>query len=56
MAEQHGPDDEQLGTAEDIERLAEIGDLIRSGEARIEDFNLLRFELAFVRGYVRGGS
>lgn len=56
MAEQHGPDDEQLEMAEDVERLAEIGDLIISGDARFEDFEFAHFEAAFVRGYVRAGS
>lgn len=48
----HGPDSEQLGLEEDIERLAEIGDLIRAGHGRIEDFDLTHYEQVFVRGYL----
>lgn len=51
----HGPEIEQLDLAEDIERLSEIGDLIRAGHASIADFDLKKFERAFVDGYVSNG-
>jgi hypothetical protein len=51
-----GPRDEQLGLPEDMERLGDIGDLIAAGHAKIEDFDLGKFEAAVVRGYVENCS
>lgn len=57
MTTQHGPDSEQLDLPEDMDRLADLGDLILAGHVRIEDCGLLKFERAFVEGYVsRGGA
>jgi hypothetical protein len=47
------PDDEMLGLPEDVERLADIGDLILAG-ASIGEFGLTENERHFVTGYVRG--
>ena len=47
------PDDEMLGLSEDVERLADIGDLILAG-ASISEFGLTENERHFVTGYVRG--
>lgn len=44
--------EETLDLAEDIERLAEIGDLILAG-ASMGEFGLTENEQHFVRGYVR---
>lgn len=49
-----GPDCEQLGLDEDAARLAEIGDLILNGAAVLTDFDLTRWELVFLDGYLNG--
>jgi hypothetical protein len=49
---QRGPDAEQLGISEDAERLADIGDLIRAGHATLADFDLTKWELVFMDGYL----
>lgn len=44
--------EETLDLAEDVERLAEIGDLILAG-ASMDEFGLTHREQWFVRGYIR---
>lgn len=53
---QRGPDAEQLGLAEDTDRLAEIGDLIKAGHASLEDFDLTKWERVFMDGYLGEGE
>lgn len=56
MSELVGPECEQLGFDEDIERLAAIGDLILDDGAQIDNFELGHYERCFVLGYVEGGA
>lgn len=53
--DQSGPDEEQLGLDEDLERLAEIGELILAGHARVQDFDLTVHERSFMSGYLGDG-
>ena len=49
---QCGPDEEQLGLDEDIERLIDIGELVLAG-ASIEEFGLTKWERLVVESYVQ---
>lgn len=51
-----GPDIEQLDLAEDVARLTEIGNLILSGHAQLEDFGLTKWELVFMDGFLNGAE